>query len=180
MSLTTTRTSTRSTRLPLFRCLNNVGTRGLPIPVVGVVGKKTRTSGGISVRRDVVVPINTSSFSRKLHVYTRMCRTLGAMLGGDRLSATINSRNNFTPSLPSGRTTVRIVYRTMRGTNCATKGSVILTTSITTSRLLNSSKLCRLSKSRTTGATRRVVSFCRSLIGGCPVVSVRSNLKRRS
>lgn len=133
MSLTYTGTTTGGLELPLFHCVNKACTIEVPIPVVGVLGNNTRTSGGVSVRRFVVVPINTEYFSRKVVRYYRVCRALNGVLGRGGVSANVNSRNNCTPDLGDSRSTVRCVVGTVRGANCAAS-RVGVTLSTTSSR----------------------------------------------
>lgn len=133
-SVTITETTTGTCSVPLCEFLNNTGTGHLPIPVVGVLGNKTRTTGAISIRRFVVVPTNTRDFENKLHEYARIFRSLTSVLNTGKLTASINSRNNFTPSLSSSSRTVRCVLRTVRGTKCRPKHSFILTVSTTSDR----------------------------------------------
>lgn len=134
ISLTITRTTTRCLRVPLCHCVNNYGACALPIPVVGVVGNNTRSSTPVTFRRFVVHPINTPSRGRTVHVNTRIFRTLTGLLGDHKLSATINSRNNFTPTLSNVRSTLSDVYRTVGSTNCRPNGSIGVTVSYTTDR----------------------------------------------
>lgn len=67
ISVTATETTTATLSVPLCEFLNNVSNGELPIPVVGVLGNNTRTTGAISIRRFVVVPMKTPSFGRYLH-----------------------------------------------------------------------------------------------------------------
>ncbi len=133
MSLTITGTITGSGGVPLCHCLNNVGTRLLPQPVLGVLGNNTRTTGGVSVRRFVVVPCATGDFDRNVERYIRVCRALNGVLGRGNGTAKMKSRNNFTPSLRSSRRTVSLVMGTVGRTKCD-RGSVGVTLSITSDR----------------------------------------------
>lgn len=183
MSLTTTHTTTKTLQLPLCRCLNNYRAVRLPMPVVGVLGKKGRTSGAMSLRRFVVVPAKTYYLRGNVHVYTRICRRLGLLLERGKLSATIKSRNNFTPSLSSSRRILALVIRTVRGTKCGPKRRVAVTVSTTSDRLCSRrGNICFFPKRDHVGkrgvcqSTNRVARCCRGLIRGFPVISVRSNL----
>ncbi len=192
ISLTMTRATTGTLGVPLCHCVNNTGACALPIPVVGVVGNNTRSSTPVTFRRFVVHPINTPARHRTVHVNTRIFRTLTGLLGGHKLSATMNSRNNFTPTLSNVRSTLRDVYRTVGSTNCRPNGSIGVTVSYTTSRFtIIRSKRCCCSCHRLGSngggspgngglATSRRVTCLRRLVAGCPVSSVRSNLSRGS
>lgn len=184
MSLTGTGTTTTTGNVPLCRRVTRLGNApngcSVPIPVVGVVGNNRRTSGGISVRRFVVRPINTGAIGRTVHVNSRIFRRLTGILGTGNVGATINSRNNCTPGLNSGTRTLTIVTRTIGTTNCRLNGSVALTVSYTTSRFCGSNGCILTNRNGGTFASRRFARFLRRLAGRCPVISVRSNLSRSS
>lgn len=183
ISLTITGTTTGCLSLPLCHCVNKAGTCMLPIPVVGVVGNNSRSSTPVTFRRFVVHPIKTYYFHRNLHVKTRIFRTLGGILRSHNLDATINSRNNFTPTLSKARSTLGSVVTTVGTTKCRPNGSIAVTVSYTSSRFCRSN-MCSCAGFRKTGntghATRRRITCLSRLITGCPVSSVRSNVSRGS
>lgn len=178
-----TGTTTGCLSVPLCECVNKMGACMVPIPVVGVVGKNSRDSTPVTFRRFVVQPMNTSSFHRNLHVKTRMFRTLGGILRSHNLDATMNSRNNFTPTLTKARSTLSSVVDTVGTTNCRPNGSIGVNVSYTSSRFFGGNVCsCSVFRNRGNGghATSRRVTCLRSLVGGCPVSSVRSNVDRGS
>lgn len=160
MSLTITGTTTGCLSVPLCECVNKAGACIVPIPVVGVVGKNSRDSTPVTFRRFVVHPINTGAFHRTLQVNTRMFRTLGRILGGHKLDATMKSRNNFTPTLSNARSTLGYVLTTVRTTKCRPFGRVAVNLSYTSSRFCRSN-VCSCAGFRNPGkrghdTTRRI------------------------
>lgn len=125
-SLAIARAAAHELRLPLYRYIGGLYAHVLPVPLMNIINGGAHADNPIDFQEFMIVPLNAPNFREALRWGAEIFQALKHKLSEAGLSTNIGDEGGFAPALPSTRTALDFILKSIEATGLTPGDDVVL------------------------------------------------------
>ena len=175
VSMAVARAAASSVGLPLYLYLGGVAARGLPVPMMNILGGGGRADNDVDIREFMIVPVGAKSFSEALRMNAEIYHNLKALLKEKGLSTALGDEGGFAPNLSNNAEAIEVILEAVVKAGYKPEKDIVIALDVASSEMYKDGKY-HLEGEGLVKTSEEMVDYLADLCEKYPIISIEDGL----